>query len=73
MLLVIKKWRQVSKNVNGCTVFSHGFEKCKVMLRKPSASFVAVKSEHIDLIEIPIINTSVMPFPIIPCGRMVTS
>ena len=50
MPLLIKKRGQVSKNVNEWTVSSHGFEKCKVMLRIPGASSVAAKSEHIDQI-----------------------
>jgi len=47
LLLLIKMWRQVSKNGNRWTVLKHVFEKWKVMLRKPGASFGAVKPEHI--------------------------
>jgi len=50
LLLIKKKWRQVSKIVNGWTVLNHGFEKWNLTLRTPSASFVAVKLEHIDMI-----------------------
>jgi len=48
-------WRRSSvrfqrKNVKGWTIVKHSFEKCEVMLRKPRASFIAAKSEHIDQI-----------------------
>jgi len=49
-VIIHKMWSQVSKNVNWWTVWKDGFEKCKVMLRKLGVSFVAAKSEPIDLI-----------------------
>jgi len=44
------------------------------MPKMPGARSVAAKSEHIDQINsiMLLINTSVMPFPIIPCGRTLT-
>ena len=50
LLLIKKKWRKFSKIVNAWTVLNHGIEKWNLTLRKPSPSFVAVKSERIDMI-----------------------
>ena len=65
-----------SRSVAGSTVSNHGFEKCKVMPRIPGASSVlSLRNQSTSIRYIAImllINTSVMPFPIIPCGSMVT-
>jgi len=47
MLSLIKKRPGFEERL---TVLNYGFEKCKIIPRKPSASFVALKSEHIDQI-----------------------
>jgi len=74
-VIIDKKVGSGFKECEWMNVLNLGFEKFKVMLRKPRACLVVEKSEHIDQIKIAImllINTRVMPFPIIPCGNMVT-
>ena len=47
--IIDKEVASGSRNVIGWTVLNRWFKKWSLTLRKPSASFVAVKSEHIDI------------------------
>jgi len=47
---VASGFKQIWTDENGRMVLNHGFEKWNLTLRKPMASFVAAKPEHIDQI-----------------------